>query len=495
MRYQQPLTPAPLFAANGITRALASCLAAGPTRDMPDVAQQLKFATCAGYTIAESADPVVTKYGTCLATKGGSYNRKITFKGFPTTPDITTLTVFIPFASAITGFLIQVSGSYGEVPVKVELLTTGLVKATQGQDTAAGVITHQNGVVVGDLNVAIYTNKHTASGAAQALWLNGVKSNTTTASSAQSGYSAIAQTIGISLSSSKAIGFFVSAVWNRILTDAEIISLSANPRQLFKQPTNVALLKPSGATSPAFGVTANTAPAVGSMAFSSLPAFGVNAQTAPTVGAMAFGPASRLAVAGTTGATVGSMAFKSQPAFGVTAVTAQALGAMTFKSQPAFGVNAQTAPVVGAMSFGPSARISIAAVTTPAVGNMAFLAQPKFAVVAQTAPAVGAMAFGPSSRLTVAGNTAPAVGSMTFKSQPTFGVNAQTAPVVGAMGFVPSPRLTVAANLAPVFGNMAFLSGVVAATPGDLCLDVRPVAKISVTMCKLGTINFEVLPL
>lgn len=288
---------------------------------------------------------------------------------------------------------------------------------------------------------------------------------------------------------------FFLPVWSRALSAAEVKAFSNNPWQIFKDSPNVALLKASAATGAALGVTAVTAPVVGSMAFKSQPAFALNATTAAVLGAMAFGPASRVAVNATTGDTVGSMAFKSQPVFGVAATTGQTLGSMAFKAQPSLGVNAQTAPVVGSMAFGPSARLSVSATLAPTVGNMAFVAQPKFAVAAQTAPAVGSMAFGPSSRLTVTGETAPAVGAMAFKSQPVLAVAAQTAPAVGSMAFAVSPQFGVLATLSPVVGSMAFLSGYVADIPGELCLEPRRLGTISSTIRKLGTIHFEARPL
>ena len=289
---------------------------------------------------------------------------------------------------------------------------------------------------------------------------------------------------------------YLVVVWDRLLTEGEAKAVSDNPWQLFKPASqNIVLLKAPAATGASLAVAANTAPAVGSMAFKSQPAFSVSAITAAVQGAMAFGPASRVAVNATTGNTLGAMAFKSQPAFAVSATTGQTLGSMAFKSQPAFAVSAQTAPVVGAMSFGASARLAVNATTGNVLGNMAFLAQPKFAIVAQTALAVGAMAFGPSSRLTVAANTAPAVGSMAFKSQPVLAVAAQTAPAVGSMAFAVSPQFGVLATLSPVVGSMAFLSGYVADIPGELCLEPRRLGTISSTIRKLGTIHFEARPL
>lgn len=298
---------------------------------------------------------------------------------------------------------------------------------------------------------------------------NGIPLTATTSGTLAGSPTAVADTINVGTNEtngSMAFGAPLVAVyvWKRRLTDSEIRSISSNPWQVVKAPVEPTLLKTPGATGSAFSVNAQTAPAVGSMAFKSQPAFALNATTAAVVGSMAFGPASRVAVAGNTAPTIGAMAFKVHPVFGVAAITGPTLGAMAFKAQPSLAVNAQTTPVVGAMSFGAASRLSVSAALAPVVGGMAFAAQPKLAVVAQTAPAVGSMAFGPSSRLAINAQTAPVVGSMAFKSQPAFAVFANTAQVVAAMAFVPVPRINIAAILTNCRGNMGFIVG---PTPND----------------------------
>lgn len=228
---------------------------------MVDAAQGGRFAHGGSYTIAESGISVVTRHGVAFTPNGGGYGRGVSFPTLPTTPDITTCTVFVPFSNGVSGFLTNVVGGSGEVPSRVELLASGQIKATQGQDTTSGVITHQDSVRLQQLNVAIYTNRHTASGASQTLWLNGVKASTTTASSAQSGFNANSQFACYNLSSSRQVGLLISAVWNRILADAEIRALSANPWLLLKPSQSIALLKAlaAGGTLNASAAGADTA--------------------------------------------------------------------------------------------------------------------------------------------------------------------------------------------------------------------------------------------
>lgn len=232
VRTTQPQGPVKIASGNPITQAMVSAIL--PSGKLAIDYVTGRITSSVGYTQAESAVSVATPYGAGITFNGGSYAREAVFGQTRTQePDLTSLVLFVPTNSVMSCIMHLVSGLSYEQPSAISLVTGGMVEAVQGQDTVTGKITHQNSSVANKLNCAIYRNKHKVGNASQDLWLNGVKSNTVTNSSAQLTYFASSVKFGSNTAPVNAVTFLLVVTWNRILSDVEVTSLSANPWQIF----------------------------------------------------------------------------------------------------------------------------------------------------------------------------------------------------------------------------------------------------------------------
>ena len=390
--------------------------------------------TNTGFTIQESA--IVRYLGSSanICMNGGSYSRQTPFVynrlNFPD-PDITVASVFIPYVNGTAACtLLDAFGPAFERPSVVSL-ESGQLVAVQGQDTVSGKITHQNTPTYLAQNCAVYTNRHKSGSAYQALWLNGIKSSTTTTSVAQSNYAPYALQVGSNTTPAQSVGHFMSAAWDRILTDAEIKSLSDNPWQIFapiEQPIFV------GTTTTVVSITA----------------IGDLAATEATVDTFA---------ASGTASAQGSLVVTetSVDTFGSSGATlAQGSLAVTEAGVDTFAASG-TAPAQGSLAvteatpdtFGSSG-------ITLAQGSLASTeaTQDTFAA-SGSAPAQGTLAATDVTDTLAASGTAPAQGSLavTETSIDTFG-SAGVALIQGSLAVTEATVDTAAiTGIAPVAGT------------------------------------------
>jgi hypothetical protein len=239
-----PNKAAPIDWDNQITRKL---LAAGitdisATGQMRNMVVPTMNPTEGGFGYVAGSSIRGTDQGPALFFGSGGYVRGFSwYEALGNEPDLTSLVLFIPLNTTTTNTLHSIGGPSFERPSWIGLEAGGVVKGVQGNDTAGSTITHQNAALVGRVNCAIYRNRHKTDGSAfQDLWLNGVPSSTTGASSAQSGFTGTGMSLGSAGNEADTLGFLLFATWGRVITTGEARSLSANPWQIFKADSRVA---------------------------------------------------------------------------------------------------------------------------------------------------------------------------------------------------------------------------------------------------------------
>ena len=164
------------------------------------------------------------------------------------------------------------------------------------------------------------------------------------------------------------------AVWRRQLAAAEVLSLTANPWQLFAPPAFCSFLRPPcrgfGAIALApftvGGKASFLTPAAGSVALAPLAAAATGSFGATAAGAIALGPFTVAAAAGFTTPAAGAIALTPLAAaatgsFGATAAGAIALGPFTVAAAAGF-----TTPAAGAIALGSCITASAARAYNPA---------------------------------------------------------------------------------------------------------------------------------
>jgi hypothetical protein len=266
---------------------------------------------------------------------------------------------------------------------------------------------------------------------------------------------------------------FLAAAWDRVLANAEVVSLAANPWQLFAPSRRVVV----------FGAAAGGGAVTGTASITQSPQTLNGAGTVAVAGTLNKTPAAQTATTAAAVAIAGTLN-KTPAAQTVTTAGTVAVSG-TFNKAPA----AQTLTASGTVASGVTgtANITPAAQTVTAAGTVAIAASATITPSAQTATASGAVQVAATATVTPAAQTVTATGTVVSGVVGNASITpaAQTATASGTVAIAATATVTPAAQT--VSATAAVSGGAVTGTANIYVSAQTLVAAANIIV--LGTAN------